>query len=151
MSEPRDAYIDIVSNFTYKDFRCQINRYYIHNKYEKVPKDIMQLPIDSHWLCGYIAIPYNHALYAESTDSIFENARNVDNVAHGGITYANFVDKSDIRFTNLFTDQDDDKIFVIGFDCNHFGDSYWDQDEAYITNNLKEIIDQIITDFGAAK
>ena len=151
MSEPRDAYIDIVSNFTYRDFRCQINRYYIHNKYEKVPKDIMQLPIDSHWLCGYIAIPRDNALYAGSTESIFEQARNVYNAAHGGITYANFVDRSDIRFTNLFTDGDDDRIFVIGFDCNHFGDSYLDQDEAYVTNNLKEIIDQIITDFGAAK
>ena len=151
MSEPRDAYIDIVSNFTYKDFRCQINRYYIHNKYEKVLKGIMQLLIDSHWLCGYIAIPRDNALYAGSTESIFENARNVDNVAHGGITYANFVDRSDIRLTNLFTDKDDDRIFVIGFDCNHSGDSYLDQDEAYVTNNLKEIIDQIITDFGAAK
>nr|DAX81694.1 MAG TPA: hypothetical protein [Bacteriophage sp.] len=151
MSEPIDAYVDIVSNFTYKDFRCQINRYYVHNKYEKVPENTMQLSMNPQWLCGYIVIPYNHALYAESTESYFEEARNVNNIAHGGITYADFSDRSDFRFTNLFTDEDGDRAFVIGFDCNHFGDSYLVQDESYVTKNLKQIIDQIIKDFGAAK
>lgn len=137
MSEPVDAYVDIVSNFTYRDFRCQINRYYVHNKYERVPDNIMQLSMNPQWLCGYIAIPRDNALYAENTETLFKEAREVYNKAHGDITYADFVDRSDIRFTNLFTDQDDDRIFIIGFDCNHLGDSYWDQDEAYVTKNLK--------------
>ncbi|MDR1937840.1 MAG: hypothetical protein LBQ73_05000 [Tannerellaceae bacterium] len=52
-------------------------------------------------LCGYIGIPKGHKYYGKDYNYIDAN---VD--VHGGLTYA----------------QEDNGIWVIGFDCAHYGD-----------------------------
>lgn len=141
-------YFDIVEHFTYKKFNCQINRYYSYDKY-KGPTEMDLHLTNPTWLCGYIEIPYNHALYAEDIEIYREDVAELHNIAHGGITFSRFVEKAEPQFADFCVD--DENPFIIGFDCNHFGDDFYNQNEIYVKHNIQDIVEYIIKHYGDVK
>lgn len=80
----------------------------------------------THWRVGYVAIPEGHKLYGRE---------NVHFNVHGGIT---FTGKGERIGTNY--------DWLIGFDCNHYGDNPFVEDENYVMSELKGLVDQILED-----
>lgn len=77
--------------------------------------------INPFWWFGYVEIPQGHKL-----DGV--EYYDIDIQCHGGLTYSS---------------REGDK-WVIGFDCNHFNDNPFDQDEDYVKIECQKIIDQLI-------
>lgn len=74
------------------------------------------------WFNGYVILPKGHKYRDVECDDI-----PID--CHGGLTFSGHG-----RY----------RTWVIGFDCNHFGDNYLVQDADYVESECKSIIDQLI-------
>lgn len=79
----------------------------------------------SNWYCGYAVIPEDHPFYGADYDDV---EGDVD--VHGGLTFSGELDGID--------------GFLLGFDCNHYGDSPEVQDEEYTLSECKRLVDQLI-------
>lgn len=78
-----------------------------------------------NWYTGYVIIPKGHKFYrADDTD---EDVMNLE--VHGGITFADVLPEA--------------KEFALGFDCAHFRDNPFDNDERYVCAECKDLIQQI--------
>ena len=72
------------------------------------------------WYCGYVCIPATHKLFKVPYQDL-------DIDCHGGLTYS----------------EKEGKDWVIGFDCAHCGDTPILQNEDYVINECKKIVDQL--------
>ena len=81
-----------------------------------------------NYLCGYVAIPEGHPLAGV-------NYNDIDDIhCHGGLTYSE----------DFLTDYSNDEgYWWIGFDCNHGGDTMNKCNVQYVSNECKNIINQI--------
>ncbi len=78
-----------------------------------------------NWYTGYVIIPKGHKFYeADGTD---EDVMNLE--VHGGITFADVL--SEVG------------EFALGFDCAHFRDNPFDNDERYVCEECKNLIIEI--------
>lgn len=112
--------------FIYKGFEC-----------------LIRLAEWSGHLNGYVKIPKTHPAYFKDYDEL-------DIECHGGLSFSGFL-----------TDRKGERKWYIGFDCAHAGDltpriseqfpisnllfgyEIW-RDEEYVTDNLKNIVQQLI-------
>lgn len=83
------------------------------------------ISLNNIWFCGYAVIPEDHPFYGEDYDEV-EGYVDV----HGGLTFSGELDGID--------------GFLLGFDCNHYGDSPEVQDEEYTLSECKRLVDQLI-------
>lgn len=81
--------------------------------------------VNNTWFCGYAVIPEDHPFYGEDYDEV-EGYIDV----HGGLTFSGELDGID--------------GFLLGFDCNHYGDSPYVEDEDYTLSECKRLVDQLI-------
>lgn len=77
------------------------------------------------WFCGYAVIPEDHLFYGVDYDDVEDE---ID--VHGGLTFSGELDEVD--------------GYLLGFDCNHYGDTPEVQDEEYTLNECKSLVDQLI-------
>lgn len=113
---------------TYKGYDIAVKRLGFKHDAIEVANGIIDL--FPPWRCGYVRIPKDHAYDGRHYDII-----NEDISVHGGLTYA---DKG-------LGDMDEwGDSWVIGFDCNHYGDtpSKWPLDA--VIAETKQLVDQII-------
>ena len=112
---------EIIKDYTLNGFRCIIKKVgYEHDE------ETLKLPYmrNNHWLCGYVEIPEEHKYHNVEYMDIEEYIH-----VHGGLTYSG----------NLV----DDKYFL-GFDCNHYEDDINIQNQEYVENQLKSLVEQLI-------
>lgn len=83
------------------------------------------------YLCGYVVIPKDHKYY----DAYYEEIEN-DIDVHGGLTY------SGIQKVYSIT-KGKEELFVLGFDCHHSEDNIKEQNEEYVIEQCKHLIDQL--------
>lgn len=112
---------EIVKDEFYRGYRVLVKQ--IGEKTDRVKPSC--LPSD-YWYCGYVEIPkgsrfYNVDVFDDLDDEI---------EAYGGVTYAD---------TLLETGN-----FVLGFDCNHIGDSPEVQNIEFTLKECYNLVDQII-------
>lgn len=74
------------------------------------------------WFNGYVILPKGHKYRDVDYDDIPVEC-------HGGLT---------------FSGHGINRTWVIGFDCNHYGDNYLVQDADYVALECESIIDQLI-------
>lgn len=70
-------------------------------------------------LCGYVGVPNGHPLYGKDYDDTG------DLEVHGGITFADFCRPSAAEergICHTVEPGEDDKVYWLGFDCNHADD-----------------------------
>ena len=79
--------------------------------------------IDTGWGRGYIGLPYWHPYYKIHYDDISVNV-------HGGLTFSDW-------------DEDED-LWVIGFDTSHYGDNKKQQDYNYVLNQCYYLLNQCL-------
>lgn len=115
----------IIKEFNYKGFNCFIK------KFSMGPLSRFYLGLEDFagntigWLCGYVALPKGHPLHRKEYDEIDDE---INDVAHFGLTYSEL--------------EGDD--WVIGFDCNHAGDTSATNTVEFVEGNIKEIVDTIL-------
>lgn len=119
--------INTIKEFNYKGFDCFINRVGFY-KSQSVREAINITGLDDFgmrnwWLCGYVILPADHPLNGEHYDDI----NDVIDV-HQGLT---------------FSDNGDNNTWVIGFDCNHYGDGDKENTEEFVLSEIKRVVDQI--------
>lgn len=86
--------------------------------YEEIPS----LPYSPHnWWCGYVELQEGDEYYDK-------DYHDIPIACHGGLTF-----KGKIH----------DKMYI-GFDCNHYLDDPFVEDEAYCTHECKFIIKQLL-------
>ena len=76
-----------------------------------------------NWLCGYVEIPRESKYYGIDYDDIPVRC-------HGGLTFSDFIDEND--------------VYIIGFDCNHYGDNIAKCNEDYVAKQIESIVNQLI-------
>lgn len=74
--------------------------------------------------CGYVGVPEGHTCYGSDYDSV-----NLD--VHGGLTFAG-------RFKDT-----PDGLWMLGYDCGHFGDSIDEQNLEYNINECERLAEQL--------
>lgn len=78
-----------------------------------------------NWYTGYVIIPKGHKFYG--VDDADEDVMNLE--VHGEITFADVLPEVG--------------EFALGFDCAHFGDNPFDNDERYACEECENLIQQI--------
>lgn len=78
-----------------------------------------------NWYTGYVIIPEGHKFY--EADGMDEDVTNLE--VHGGITFADVLPGVG--------------EFALGFDCAHFRDNPFDNDERYVCEECKNLIKEI--------
>lgn len=78
-----------------------------------------------YWFCGYVNIPQNHPYYHKDYYEIYGE---ID--VHGGLTFSGSLNNID--------------GYWIGFDCNHYDDNHFVQNEDYTTKECRKLINQLI-------
>lgn len=94
------------------------------------PEEIKKMTLSRdyyYWYCGYVVIPKDHPYYGVDYDEVMEKG---DIRIHGGLA-----------FSGTFDDIDG---FLLGFHCNHVGDSPIYQNENYTLNECLDLVDQLI-------
>lgn len=86
---------------------------------------LIDTSVNTTWFCGYAVIPEDHPFYGLDYDDVEDD---ID--VHGGLT-----------FSGEFVGVDG---YLLGFDCNHYGDTPEVQDEEYTLNECKRLVDQLI-------
>lgn len=77
------------------------------------------------WYCGYAVIPVDHPFYGLDYDEVEDD---ID--VHGGLTFSGKLDELE--------------GYLLGFNCNHFGDTPEVENEEYTLNECKRLVDQLI-------
>lgn len=114
-------YSKIIRKEDYEGFTFIIRKTGCH-----VPLEYKALfPGTDYWFCGYVNIPKNHPYYHKHYSEI-DNEIDV----HGGLTFSGGINSIN--------------GYWIGFDCNHYDDNHFVQDETYTTNECKKLIEQLI-------
>lgn len=114
-------FYEIIRKEDYKGFTFIVRRTGFY-----VPIDYKSLFLrDDYWFCGYVNIPENHPYYNKDYSQIDSG---ID--VHGGLTFSG-------RFY-MFDG------YWIGFDCNHYNDNHFIQNEDYTTKECKKLINQLI-------
>lgn len=117
-------YDEIIKKEDYRGFTFIIRKIGYH-----VPVEYKSSYLgDDYWFCGYVNIPQNHPYYHKDYHEIYDE---ID--VHGGLT-----------FSGSFNSFDG---YWIGFDCNHYHDNHFVQNEDYTTSECKKLIDQLIDIF----
>lgn len=120
--------INTIKEFKYKGFECYINRVGF-DKGRSVREAISltgseDFSMRRWWLCGYVVLPGDHPLNGEHYDDINDV---VD--VHQGLT---------------FSDNGDRNTWVIGFDCNHYGDGNKENTEEFVVSEIQKLVDQLL-------
>lgn len=110
----------IVKKENYRGYTIIIKKFY-----EKLYPFFPGISVNNIWFCEYAVIPEDHPFYGEDYDEV-EGYVDV----HGGLTFSGELDGID--------------GFLLGFDCNHYGDSPEVQDEEYTLSECKRLVDQLI-------
>lgn len=118
-------FTEIVKDEFYRGYRVLVKQ--IGEKTNRVKPSC--LPSD-YWYCGYVEIPkdskfYNVDVFDDLDDEI---------EAYGGINFAENLDETG--------------NFVLGFDCNHIGDSPEVQNIEFMLKECYNLVDQIIEKEG---
>jgi hypothetical protein len=99
-------------------------------------------------LCGYVGIPKGHPSWRKDYDDL-----NYD--CHGGLTYCGLQKASDLNPVSnyigyhKFNDDEDNEIWMVGFDCGHLGDfspcmpEGLDFGEEQVYRNMAYVKDQV--------
>ena len=109
--------------------------------------------------CGYAGVSNGHPLFGESGDEI----HSLD--CHGGVTFTGHCqpEAETDGICHLVEDGEDDHVWWLGFDCNHYQDhapkmradslnrgtdDYWSnyevyRDMAYVTDEVRELAKQL--------
>lgn len=111
----------IVKDEVYRGYRVLVKQ--IGEKTDRVKPSC--LPSD-YWYCGYVEIPKESRFY--NVDDFDELDNELD--AYGGVNFA-----EDLLETGNF---------VLGFDCNHIGDSPEVQNIEFTLKECYNLVDQII-------
>lgn len=106
--------INTIKEFNYKGFDCFINRVGFYKSQS------VREAID---ISGYVILPADHPLNGEHYDDL----NDVIDV-HQGLT---------------FSDNGENNTWVIGFDCNHYGDGDKENTEEFVLSEIKRVVDQI--------
>lgn len=106
----------IVKDEIYKNYRIIVREL-------QSGMNIFSMP--GYWYCGYVVIPKDSRFYGIDYRDI-ENKFDV----HGGLTFSGEIDGID--------------GYLLGFDCAHFEDNPYEQDEEYTLAECKRLVDQII-------
>jgi hypothetical protein len=89
--------------------------------------------IETGWGNGYIAIPEGHQLHGLDY-SVIENEYGI--YAHGGLTFSG---------EGIKGQPDDTKgMWIIGFDCCHFGDNRKNCSKDFVHNETIDLLNQCI-------
>lgn len=120
--------INTIKEFKYKGFECYINCVGF-DKCQSIREAITltgseDFSMRRWWLCGYVVLPGDHPLNGEHYDDI----NSVVDV-HKGLT---------------FSDNYDNNTWVIGFDCNHYGDGDKENTEEFVVSEIQKLIDQLL-------
>ena len=78
-----------------------------------------------NWYTGYVIIPKGHKFY--EADDMDEDVMDLE--VHGGITFADVLPEVG--------------EFALGFDCAHFRDNPFDNDDRYVSEECKNLIKEI--------
>lgn len=115
----------VIKEFDYKGFNCFIKKISM-NQLTRLFVGLGDFGGNPNgWLCGYVALPKGHPLHGKGYDEIDDK---INDVAHFGLTYSEL--------------EGDD--WVIGFDCNHAGDTPATNTVKFVEDNIKEIVDTIL-------
>lgn len=106
--------INTIKEFNYKGFDCFINRVGFYKSQS------VREAID---ISGYVILPADHPLNGEHYDDLNDI---ID--VHQGLT---------------FSDNGENNTWVIGFDCNHYGDGDKENTEEFVLSEIKRVVDQI--------
>lgn len=87
------------------------------------------------WGSGYVAVPKGHPMFEMSDDEIHNN---FEIQIHGGLTFASLIKDKDRRFPADFVG-----MWVIGFDCNHYGDSPTTCPKEYVEAEALRLMEQV--------
>lgn len=79
-----------------------------------------------YWFCGYVNIPKSHPFYQKNYDEI---TCEID--VHGGLTFSGELNGM--------------SGYWIGFDCNHYDDNHFIQNETYTIGECIKLIEQLIS------
>ena len=86
---------------------------------------LIDTSVNHIWYCGYAVIPEDHPFYGVDHDDVED-----DIWVHGGLTFSGEIEDID--------------GYLLGFDCNHYGDSPVVQNETYTLSECKRLVDQLI-------
>lgn len=111
----------IVKKEDYRGYTIVVKKFHENGYYPF----LIDTGINNTWFCGYAVIPEDHPFYGADYDDV---EGDVD--VHGGLTFSGELDEID--------------GFLLGFDCNHFGDSPEVEDEEYTLSECKRLVDQLI-------
>ncbi len=120
---------EIVEEKGYKGYKYIIKYIYTESLPEELAK-LYQIEVYPAWYCGYVVIPKDHILYGIKR---FDDKRLMNLGVHGGIT-----------FSGILTTLNGENEFCIGFDCAHYNDSPLIQNQDYVREECKSLINQII-------
>lgn len=113
-------YAEIVKDEIYKGYRVFVKHLTLR-ECEDEPRFLRFI----HWYCGYVEIPKDSKFYGlgeDEADELFD--------IHGGITYTGELNETG--------------NYVLGFDCRHFGDSPYVQNEEFTLKECYKLVEQII-------
>lgn len=114
----------LLQKFQNGDYECRIYRIEFDEFPEHLRNDLFKF-LNVSWLCGYVSIPKNHPF----TDKDFSSSSINDLSVHGGITFRDKLEDSDLVF--------------IGFDCNHYDDLTNPKDEHYVKKECDRLVEQL--------
>lgn len=115
--------------FHYKNIPCVIKTCgYSDEEYAKIIEVMGSISIQQYWLCGYVVIENNSQLEKYFGIEYSNDIYNFVDV-HGGLTYSQ---------------REKDKGWVIGFDCNHYGDSFLREDYEYVKREIIGLVNQLL-------
>lgn len=119
---------DIISEelFEFRGYKCRVRLVgwtVSEQEKQKIKNKYGDISIDNEWYCGYVKVNFGNACHGKKWDQLD------DIKTHGGITYSR---------------QERDGWWI-GFDCGHSGDHIENENKEYAIENIKSMVDQIIT------
>lgn len=111
----------IVRKEDYRDYTIIVKKFYEDGF---IP-NFIDTGVNNTWYCGYAVIPEDHPFYGMDHDDVEVNIN-----VHGGLTFSGEIEDID--------------GYLLGFDCRHYGDSPYVQDEEYTLSECKRLVDQLI-------
>ena len=116
--------IEIVRKEDYRGYTIVVKKFHEDGFYPF----LIDTSVNNTWYCGYAVIPEDHPFYGADYDEVEDE---ID--VHGGLTFSGKLDDID--------------GYLLGFDCNHYGDTPEVQDEEYALSECKKLVDQLIESF----
>lgn len=110
-------------------------------KYESYSMIIRQ---DAGYLCGYIGLTYSHPLYEITYSELGDYG--VEPQCHWGLTLSNFKNWTDEAYEigGLINHKEEfEKVWWVGFDCDHYGD--------YSPNRDRDVKDEVYRNIDYVK